>query len=632
MGRMGLTGLVGIWAFLVAWESSGAMPSETLLPNTTQGVVSIPNMPKLREHWNKTQLGKLLKDPVMQPFIEDLRQQFQERWSGSKERLGLTIEDLEGVPGGEISVALVQPAPGQGALVMLVDVTGNRKKAEVLLEKIAASLKKRGATEGQIKAPGATIVDFTLPKPQGKLAEVPTPHAIYCLKDDLLVVSDNLGVLRGVLGRVGRKSGDSLGNVAAFQAVTKRLKADAGEGVPQVRWFVRPIGYLETVQATHPESQRRRGRTLLDAFKAAGFTAVQGLGGYVDFATGKYEIEHRTAIWAPPPYQKSMKMLKFPNGPDLAPQPWVPAKLAYYGSFYVDVLNGFDNIGPLASELYGRGEPTFWEDILTGLKSKEAGGPGIDLRKELIVPLGNRVSILTDYELPITPSSERLLIAVEAKDEKAVAAGLQKWFKNDPDIRRREFEGHAIWESVPEEKAVVPEVVITVPEIGAKGAKPGPTPRSLPSRQEPLLPNRVITVAHGHLFIASHYEFLVKILKGVEPRDALARSVEYQLVSTALAKFGGKEKASLHFAKTDEQYRPTYELIRQGKMPESETLLGRLLNTVLGPGKKGVARKQEIDGSKLPDFEHVRRHLGPSGVEIVSEEKGWLIKGFLLPK
>jgi hypothetical protein len=146
------------------------------------------------------------------------------------------------------------------------------------------------------------------------------------------------------------------------------------------------------------------------------------------------------------------------------------------------------------------------------------------------------------------------------------------------------------------------------------------------------LPNRAITVARGHLFIASHYEFLVRILKGVEERDSLARSVEYQLVSKAAAKFGTKEKASLNFAKTDEQYRPTYELIRQGKMPESETMLGRVLNTVLGPGKRGVARKQEIEGSKLPDFEHVRRHLGPSGVEVVSEEKGWFIKGFLLPK
>jgi hypothetical protein len=590
-------------------------------------------MPKLRDHWNKTQLGKLVKDPVMKPFIEDLRQQFQERWSGSKERLGLTIEDLEGVPGGEISVALVQPAPGQEAMVMLVDVTGNQKKAEALLQKVSESLKKRGATEGRIKASGATIVDFTLPKPQGKLAEVPTPHAIYCLKDNLLVVSDNLDILRGILGRMGKKSGDSLAGVPSFQAVVKRLRADAGEGTPQVRWFIRPIGYLETVQAARPDSQRRRGRTLLDAFKAAGFTAIQGLGGYVDFATGSYEIEHRTAIWAPPPYQKSMKMLKFPNGTDLAPQPWVPAKLAYYGSFYVDVLKGFDNIGPLAGELYGRGEPTFWEDILTGLKSKEAGGPGIDLRKEMIVPLGNRVSVLTDYELPITPSSERLLFAIEAKDEKALAAGLNKWFKNDPDIRRRDFEEHVIWESVPEEKAAVPEVIIlTVPEIGAKGGKPSHAARPAPSRQEPLLPNRVIAVAHGHLFVASHYEFLVKILKGVEERDTLARSVEYQLVSKALAKFGTKEKTSVNFAKTDEQYRPTYELIRQGKMPESETLLGRLLNTVLGPGKKGVARKQEIEGSKLPDFEHVRRHLGPSGVEVVSEEKGWFIKGFLLPK
>ena len=82
----------------------------------------------------------------------------------------------------------------------------------------------------------------------------------------------------------------------------------------------------------------------------------------------------------------------------------------------------------------------------------------------------------------------------------------------------------------------------------------------------------------------------------------------------------------------DEEYRATYELIRQGRMPESETMLGRTLNTVFGAGKKGVMRQQELDGTKLPEFDVVRRYLGSAGGFVVSEDDGWFVKGVILGK
>jgi hypothetical protein len=267
-----------------------------------------------------------------------------------------------------------------------------------------------------------------------------------------------------------------------------------------------------------------------------------------------------------------------------------------------------------------------WRDVLYNL-STENNGPKIDLRKELIQQFGTRITILTDYQLPITTTSERLLIAIEAKNSDAIAKALKKMFQNDPDMRRREFEGYEMWEAVHEKKSEVPDIDLQLPGESA-GESRKPSARG----QQSLLPNEVLTVGHGHLLIASHYEFLVKILaKGKKP-EMLTKSVEYQVVSKSMEKFGVASRAAESFAKTDEQVRPTYELIRQGKMPESETMLGRLLNTIFGAGKKGVLRKQEIDGSKMPEFDVVRRYLGPAGLQIASEADGWLIKGFVLKK
>ncbi len=61
-------------------------------------------------------------------------------------------------------------------------------------------------------------------------------------------------------------------------------------------------------------------------------------------------------------------------------------------------------------------------------------------------------------------------------------------------------------------------------------------------------------------------------------------------------------------------------------------MLARILNAMAGPTKKGVVRKQRINGSQMPDFQIVRRYLGPAGMEMTSEANGWFVKGFMLPK
>ena len=76
----------------------------------------------------------------------------------------------------------------------------------------------------------------------------------------------------------------------------------------------------------------------------------------MNFSTDKFEIIHRTAVYAPQPYKGSMRMLKFPNGTSFAPQPWVPTGVANYCSFQVDVTNAFDNLGSLFDAMFNEGK------------------------------------------------------------------------------------------------------------------------------------------------------------------------------------------------------------------------------------------------------------------------------------
>ena len=639
--------------------------SETLLPKTTQGFFAISDVDQLSEHWKKTQLGQLMADPVMEPFAESIRHQFEDRWSSIHERFAVTLEQMRDVAGGESCIGLIAPKPGEAALAIIVDVTGKLPKAKELLEKATATQLKRGAKQSELRLkdlPDA-ILQFDLPKPEEdkeatradeeeKPAEAkpdcesPGCCSFYCLTGNLLVMADHRETIEGILHRAkGKKKDDSLADHVPYQFIVERCRKDYDDRTPQMRWFIHPLGYAEAARAATPEAERRKGKSILEVLRNQGIGGVQGIGGFADFSSEDYELVHRTAVYAPPPYEKSLKMAVLPNHDDFAPPPWTPADVATYTTFYFDIHNAFDNFGSLFNELFGQGQSGVWEETLLSLK-EDPNGPQIDLRADLIQHLGQRVSVLTDYRLPITTSSERLMFVIAVTDPKALTVGLEKLFKNDPTVVRREQDGLVIWEFVEDEEPqpVAPEISFgDMPEV----APPPPKKKKKNTfdfedeeeeqERKRLLPHAAVTVWKQHLMIASHKDFLWKM---VHPDGAdsdgktakLADAADYRQVMAAIDKFQTKKKCFRFFSRTDEEYRPTYELIRHNKMPEGESLFAKLLNVLFGEGKKGSPRAQKIDGSKLPDYEMVRQYLGPAGMQITSEPKGWFLKGFTLPQ
>lgn len=600
------------------WAAGGC---ETLFPDTTRGLISIPNMRVLDQHWRASQIGRLIDDPAMQPFRADLRRQFQQDISRWRDRLGLTFDDLRGVATGEIGAAVIEPVAGQAVIAILMDVTGNLEKAKGVLATVAANHANKGRKASQATVEGVGVLVFDIPGDD----QDPRPgQAVYFLRENLLGAVDSLPIAQGILARAAGKVGPSLAEFAPFQKAMARVAADAPNAVPHIRWFLQPLGYIRATRTATPENQRRQENGILELFETQGFSAVQGVAGFIDLALDGYEVFHRTAVYAPGPYEKSMRMMVFPNGGDFAPPAWVPRDIASFSTFNLDTLNAFDNFGFLFDAQAG--ETGAWADSLEGLE-KDPNGPRLNLRSELMANLENRVLLLGEYQLPITTTSERVLIAVAAKDEAKVAAAVAKFYSRDRDVKQREYQGRVIWENVPPEKPKDSERVT----LGAPGKKPRRARQTQAQRQQ-LFPRSATTVAFGHLLIASHYDFLVKVLQEREPREALARSLDFRIVSDALNQLAPEASAGRMFSRTDEEYRATYELIRQGKMPEAETMVARLMNWYGRPMRKGAPRQQRIDGREMPDYEIVRRHLGPAGTLVVSEDGGWFLKGFMLGK
>ncbi|MHB8968975.1 MAG: hypothetical protein ACYC3X_02740 [Pirellulaceae bacterium] len=631
--------LVGVGYLPIA--ASAAPPSEDLLPGNTKGYLSVPNVELLRSKWNETQLGQLINDPVMKPFVEDLRDQIKNKLSTNRIRLGITLDDLADIYGGELSMAVTQPGndPAQHATAILVDITGHETQAKAMLEKVTKNLLEQGAKKKAETIEGVAATLFEMPK---KRPDNPVVQAIYVIHKDMLIVTDRRDLCQHIVSCLNGKAGDSLGQLPAFVATMNRCAKDAGDMQPHVRWFVDPIGYAQVARA-ESGGRKKRGVDLLKVLPNQGFDAIRGVGGHVFLATGDQEILHRTMVFAPPAqreagstntdrYNKAARMLDFPNTDTLQPQPWVGRDLGSYVTLNWKMIEAFEYAKTLVNELLnGKPEDDLMEEIIVSL-AKDKDGPQVDLRNDLVRHFAQRASIVTDCRRPITPESERLLFAIELTNPEAVQQTINKAFEADPDAVKREFEGQVIWEIVTnDEPAEVEEI-----QIEGAGFDPfasGEEKQDVTADEDKkILPNSAITVMHGHLIVASHVDFIVDMLKRPLGSDVLTDAADYQLVQDALTKIGAGSDSFRVFTRTDEAYRPSYELIRQGKMPEAKTIVGKVLNQLLGPDEKGILREQQIDGAKMPEFDAVRRYLGPAGVYVRSEDDGWFVAGCLLSK
>jgi hypothetical protein len=120
-------------------------------------------------------------------------------------------------------------------------------------------------------------------------------------------------------------------------------------------------------------------------------------------------------------------------------------------------------------------------------------------------------------------------------------------------------------------------------------------------------------------------------------QNPLTADDDYLRVSAVLAEMTDESRISMRqFNRPDRVIRANYEMIRQGKMAASDTMLARLLNHLFQTRNKGSdsVRTQKLDGSKLPaDFKNdVAPYFGPAGWVMESTRDGWLFTGVTLKR
>lgn len=640
--------VVGLHASLVTGGVShaAAFPaSETIFPDTTRAWISITDFRGLQERFDRSSYGQLIADPAMKTFVDHFREQISKNGKQRLAKLGLTLEDLEKIPGGELAAAAIEAEVGRLATVVMVDTTGHEDEAKAVVEQIGARLLEQKATKVVMPSAPPQLTVYELPADPNDVrsdAAARRRRVAFALAPQALIVGDDalqVGQAFAVLAQ-GRK--DSLATVESFKAVIEPCASQVPKASAPVRWFVDPLKFAVAYQASNPPREKRKGPDYVAILGRQGFDAVKSAGGVLVLSEGSHSLRHHSMIYAPPlpgrdpdaveRFDLAARMLRFPNAASMGPPAWVPRDVSGWAALRWDVKTAFKSAESLVDDVVG--DKGVFDDVIASLK-EDPDGPQIDVEADLVACLGERVSIITDHVDPIGTDSERLVIAMEVADEARVAATVAKVMNADSDMQKIDINGQTAWELIDHSMAI-PKLEVETPGGAVTHADHDPGDEAhrrrqrLREKEEKLLPHSTVTVAQGHLLIASHRDILERVLSA--KGGPLAADPEYAAIQTELATFVSGGSAARGFGREDESIRPMYELLRQGAMPKSKSLTAQLLNDLLGDGKPGSVREQRIDGSTLPDFETVRRYFGTSGMVMETRSQGWYVVGVTLPR
>lgn len=582
---MVLVPLIAVFTGALELKAADAIPSERRLGNDVIAFFSIRNITELKSAWDKTQLGQLVKDKDLAPFLK----QFEEPWGKLAQEfeteIGLPLNEVLAVPNGEVSFAAVHTAGKQIGAVAFLDFGDKRESVDKLIERASKALEsseKLKRVEEDVDGTqmviyeivDATEEDADDADDKAKKKPKSVNGVAYFIKDSLLVVGSRIDILKSVLTRWDGQHERIFADKQAYKYIKEKCRGEGADAVSQMVWYLDPIGLFKGGM-----SMANAGPTetafALGILPTLGLDQVKGLGGSIDMGTEEYDTVTRALIYVEPPPKGVLNAFQFPKS-DLSPPKWVSADTSTYAALNWDVAGAYTTVETLYETFLGAGS---FGKVIDDLAEQE-NGPKIHIKKDVIDNLTGRLVIVGHVPEQTENAGERYLIGLELTDEAPMKKVLERLSDLDGfPAKVREFQGEKIFE-IPsgedEEKAQFhPAVAIT----------------------------------KKHLMFATHVAELESLFRPDADRDALVDSADYKLI----AKRYPDQTSSLGFQRSDAQLKVIYEGLKSGALTE--------------PFEK---EDFQIDTSTLPEFEVLKKYFKPSGGYMIPDEKGWFMISFSL--
>jgi hypothetical protein len=600
------------WLGLLGAAMSGAPvlaagPPERVLPDSTIFVFKLNDAKGFREAFRGSHYGQLWNDPAMKDFRDDVGQKLEDASKPLKEKIGLGLREILELPQGPVTFAALSRDDPKipVAFAIIADAGENKDKMADLLAKATKQAEESGAKASQEMFNGLTLHSIRPPaddKPKEKDQEKgddksPRFSLGWTQSENVFYFSlgtpgSDVEVVKDLTAhREGRDN-----SLASNEFYTKtHAKTDAAKA--QVVWFLDVAKLVKLVlkaSAKGNEGQMQQNEVLMQEL---GVNGLKSVGGSFTFGSSNYDSLSKTFFLAPKPTQGLLKIFSFPPA-RLRPESWVPATVAAYQTLSWDLDNAYEAINELVNK-FQPGMLNLVEQQLVGPN----GGEPLSFQKDFFGPIGDRLTLISDFKKPVKEDSQRYLLGIALEDARAFQGSLNRLFEITQGApRKREFQGTTIYDvDLP-----------NMPNPNAAGA-------------QPFKGSLSFAVAKNTFFVTTDTTLLEQVLR---PGNA---TLEENAGFQSLVKEMPERVSGMSFVRPDESARLLYDLVKSGQYEKA-------VQQMFGANARGPRPQQippigkVIANEKLPEFSAIAKYLSLGGSYSVMDDEGFTMTGFTLKR
>lgn len=561
-------------------RAQSAVPFEKALPDDVVAFASVPNVDGLKKALSETQFAQMLHDPAMKPFVDGIKGEVNKLLDMAQQMGGINIPEIVGMPTGQLALAVRLDAKEPASMpyvYFLCDVKGKETQVKALIERLTQVLEDAGyskSTDGDV-----TVLSPSEKKPR----QVPA----IALKGNLLVVGNDPDAIKATVAGLGEGiSGKSLADNPRFQSFRQQT------GNSDAELFIDLEKAMEVIPSLAGEYASTITQLGLNAFQVAGASLNVGKEDFDHSAKLILQVKGQTPIF---------NLINMPAKP-LKPEAWVPDNVTSYTSFNWDL----DLFWSALTNLIKGVNPDGLQQIEAMLAGPDPDNPLLNIKNDLIGPLGNRLSILSDAVEEKGKPSARVLVAWEVQDSAKLNSLID---------RVMQLAGGAL---PLQDKMVKGNKVYFFPLGDLLAAQ-------MPDQNIPVGIGVVgFSITKTHFFLATHVELLDKVLD-YEGKPGLAENADYRKVAEKFP----SATSLITYTKSEEQARAAFQAVKSGQVSkamkqaleqqdEVSAFLGGLIDA--------------LEGKNLPEFSAVKKYFLPSGAYAVMNEKGIQLTTFTLKK
>ena len=542
-----------------------------LLPETTVAYLCIDDAQELVEQFGSTALGRVYRDPQVQPFVKHLYGSATEVFSGIADELGMSLSELSAIPQGEICLAVAPREQGSPALLALVEVRQQLSKARRLVAYVQAKMEEGGDQKTNETWQETELTVF-------KSAAEPNGQVVFFERDETIVVATDLGLAKQVLSAWRGTDASTLGERPEFTAIMERCSGTDDEK-PHLTYFVDPIKLFKSISTDNIALQ-----VGLSVVRLLGLDGLLGVGGSLALGGERFESIYHMHVLLDSPVTGVLQVLALRPG-DVTPEVWVPRDVATYMTMHWDFRKSYSAL----VEVYD-----FFRD--EGAWDAEFRNPfhkrlGIDFERDLLTALEGRITRITWIDE--STRDQLPLLALKLQDVANFRATLDRMANHAPAVFAKQ----------------------TI--VGVDAYHFSPRAQEDGDSAMERLPDSHVVILGDHLLLTDSDKLIERVVatkKGDSP--PLGKELDFKLIASMIRrKADGKEPSMIWFERPAVRLRATYEALRSDDTR-------RALANMADQSKAFAAIHAAMDQSPLPPFSVLEKYFGVSGGFATNDKTG----------